>query len=81
MAKNTSIVLGDHFDGFIGSLLSKGRYGSTSEVVRAGLRLVEEQESKLQALRSSLIEGEESGEARAFNGNEFLKEMRAKHDE
>ena len=74
MAKNTSITLGDHFDSFISHQLEIGRYGSTSEVVRAGLRLLEESESKLQALRQMLIQGEESGIAE-YNYQEFLAEL------
>jgi antitoxin ParD1/3/4 len=61
MAKNTSIVLGPHFDEFVSHQVSQGRFGSTSEVVRAGLRLLEDREVKLAALRKALIEGEESG--------------------
>lgn len=61
MAKNTSISLGDHFDSFITSQLQSGRYGSASEVVRAGLRLLEDNEHKLNALRQMLKEGEQSG--------------------
>lgn len=61
MAKNTSISLGEHFDGFIAHQLETGRYGSASEVVRAALRLLEDSESKLDALRRMLNEGEQSG--------------------
>jgi antitoxin ParD1/3/4 len=61
MAKNTSIFLKPHFDEFVSHQVSQGRFGSTSEVVRAGLRLLEDREVKLAALRKALIEGEESG--------------------
>jgi antitoxin ParD1/3/4 len=58
--KNTSITLGDHFDSFISDQLESGRYASTSEVIRAGLRLLEEEEAKLVNLRHLLEEGEKS---------------------
>jgi len=61
MARNTSISLGGHFDQFISQQLAEGRYGSVSEVVRAALRLLEEREEKVRALRQALREGEESG--------------------
>jgi antitoxin ParD1/3/4 len=63
VAKNTSIVLGDHFEGFIGEQIQSGRYGSASEVIRASLRLLEEREQRIRALSRALIEGEESGDA------------------
>jgi len=61
MARNTSITLGPHFDEFIATQIKNGRYGSASEVVRAGLRLLEETEGKLERLRRLLDEGEQSG--------------------
>ncbi|TNC82187.1 MAG: type II toxin-antitoxin system ParD family antitoxin [Oleiphilus sp.] len=63
MSKNTSITLGDHFDGFIAQQIDNGRYASVSEVVRAGLRLLEDNEHKLATLRHLLDEGEKSGTA------------------
>ena len=61
MSKNTSITLGEHFDTFVADQLERGRYSSASEVIRAGLRMLEDSETKLNALRNSLIEGEKSG--------------------
>ena len=63
MANTTSINLGDHFTGFLKELTQSGRYGSTSEAVRAGLRLLEKEEAKMTALENALSEGEESGES------------------
>ncbi len=61
MSKNTSFSVGEHFHGFIEAQVGQGRYSSASDVVRAGLRLLEEQELRLGALRAALVEGEESG--------------------
>jgi antitoxin ParD1/3/4 len=60
MSKNTSITLGEHFDSFITKQLNSGRFSSVSEVIRAGLRLLEEEETKLVTLRKMLDEGESS---------------------
>lgn len=61
MAKNTSISLGEHFEAFVNHQLESGRYGSVSEVIRAGLRLLEDNDAKMSTLRALLIEGEKSG--------------------
>jgi len=81
MSRNTSITLGDHFGEFIDQQVEDGRYSTASEVVRAGLRLLEEQELKLQALRAAIIEGEESGPPEPFDVDEFLAEMNATPEE
>ncbi|MBX9859487.1 MAG: type II toxin-antitoxin system ParD family antitoxin [Sphingomonas sp.] len=77
--RNTSIALSDHWVKFTADLVASGRYGSTSEVVREGLRLVEAREAKLEQLRAALIEGENSGPAVPWNLQEFLDEMHAAH--
>jgi len=81
MSKNTSISLGEHFTDFIERQVTDGRFGSASEVVRAGLRLLEERETKLQALRAALIEGEQSGPSEAFDFDEFLARKNTKRGE
>lgn len=63
VAKNTSVSLGEQFEEFIGRQIERGRYASASEVVRAGLRLLEEHESRVEALKLALVAGEESGDA------------------
>jgi antitoxin ParD1/3/4 len=79
MSKNTSISIGDHFASFIDTQVQAGRYGTASEVVRAGLRLLEEHEAKVRALQDALIAGEESGPPAPFDNEAFLQRMRAKH--
>lgn len=74
MTKNTSISLGTHFNNFIGQQIDSGRYGSTSEVVRAGLRLLEDDQLKLLQLRKALEEGESSGVAQ-YDYQELLAEL------
>lgn len=78
MNRNTSISIGDYFDNFIQSSISAGRYKNASEVVRAGLRLLEEEENKLIALRVAIQEGIESGIAIDFNPESHLDQLKAK---
>lgn len=74
MVKNTSIALGEHFNGFIANQIKSGRFGSASEVVRAGLRLLETNETKLKTLRAMLTEGEQSGLS-YYNYETFMAEL------
>lgn len=76
MQKNTSVTLGNHFDKFIAEQVEKGRYSSASEAIRAGLRLLEREETKLEALRNALIEGEQSGRA-DYSLNSLIAELDA----
>lgn len=80
MPKNTSMSLGDHFASFIDTQIQAGRYGSASDVVRAGLRLLEEHEGKVKALQDALIEGEQSGKPQPFDFDEFKTRKRAEFD-
>ena len=73
MNRNTSISIGDYFDSFIQSSISAGRYKNASEVVRAGLRLLEEEEKKMIVIRAAIQEGIESGIANDFNPETHLK--------
>jgi len=76
MQKNTSVSLGEHFDKFITQQVERGRYGSASEAIRAGLRLLEREETKLEALRNALIEGEKSGRT-DYSLNSLIAELDA----
>ena len=78
MSKNTSITLGSYFDEFIQSILREGRYKNASEAVRAGLRLLEEEEQKTTALRHAIEEGINSGLAKDFDPEKHLKKLKAK---
>lgn len=81
MSRNTSVALGSHFVSFIETQVQGGRYSTASDVVRAGLRLLEEHEAKVRALQENLIAGENSGEPQLFNKDTFLNQMRLKHAE
>ena len=80
MNRNTSISLGNYFDKFVQNSLISGRYKNASEVIRAGLRLLEEEENKIIALKNAIQEGVESGTAIDFNPMNHLKELKAKKE-
>lgn len=77
--KNTSISLGNYFDKFVQAQVSVGRYKNVSEVIRAGVRLLEDEESKIVALREAIRKGKESGIVENFTPIENLKRLKAKH--
>ena len=77
MAQNTSVSLGEHFTGFIQNRIESGRYNWASDVLRAGLCLLEENEAKTDALRAALIEGENSGPSTAIDFEKFIASKKA----
>lgn len=78
MDRNTSISLGNYFIGFIKSKISEGRYKNASEVVRAGLRLLEEEENRIIALKNAIQDGIDSGIAHDFDPQKHLDGLKAK---
>lgn len=77
MGRNTSIALGDHFENFVDDKISAGRFKNASEVIRAGLRLLEEEENKIAVLRKAVNEGFESGFVKNFNPKKHLEKLKA----
>lgn len=75
--KNTSISLGNYLDKFVSNQVSVGRYKNVSEVIRAGLRLLEDEESKAIALRNAIQKGLESPRVANFDFDENLKRIKA----
>lgn len=78
MNRNTSVSLGNYFDKFIQGRISDGRFKNASEVVRAGLRLLEEEENRLLTLKNAIQEGIDSGIAEDFNPKAHLEAMKNK---
>ena len=78
MERNTSISLGDHFENFVDQSINNGRFNNASEVVRAGLRLLEDEENKMVALKKEISQGLESGRAADFDPKEHLANLKAK---
>lgn len=76
-SKNTSISLGKHFDNFVENKVSQGRFKNVSEVIRAGLRLLEEEENRVFTLKSAITEGLNSNIAIDFDPSEHLKLLKS----
>lgn len=79
--KTTSVALGSHFEEFIQSSISSGRYNNASEVVRSGLRLLEEQEQRVLALRAAIKDGLDSGLDENFASETLLEQMKTSRHE
>ena len=77
MKRNTSVALGEYFENFVENRISEGRYKNASEVIRAGLRLLEEEENKIKALKNAIQEGIDSGIAEGFNPKKHLESLKA----
>ncbi|MDN5211488.1 type II toxin-antitoxin system ParD family antitoxin [Fulvivirgaceae bacterium BMA12] len=77
MSKNTSVSLGNYFDKFIQSRINEGRFKNASEVIRAALRLLEEEENKTAALKTAIQEGIDSGIAHDFDPKKHLESLKA----
>ena len=80
MNKNTSITLGEHFDTFVQTSISQGRYKNVSEVIRAGLRLLEEEENKVLALKNAIQKGLDSPRVKNFDFDEHLERLKAENE-
>jgi antitoxin ParD1/3/4 len=78
MGKNTSISLGNHFESFIETTVSNGRFSNASEVVRAGLRLLEEEENRIIILQNAIREGIESGRAVDFDPKKHVESLKSR---
>lgn len=78
MAKVTTVTIDDQMEEFIDEQVGQGNYRSASEVVDAGLRLLRRQ-AEIEVIRAAIVEGEESGEPREFDSDEFLKDMHRRH--
>lgn len=76
--KNTSVSLGHYFDEFVQTQIASGRYKNVSEVIRAGLRLLEDEETKTNLLRKAIQTGIDSGIADDFEPGKLLNELKLK---
>ena len=77
MGRNTSVSLGDYFEKFVDDRVSEGRFKNASEVIRSGLRLLEDEETKITALKNAISEGIQSGIAKDFDPKKHLESLKA----
>lgn len=77
MGRNTSVSLGDYFEDFVDRRITEGRYKNASEVIRAGLRLLEEEENKIQILKKAIQDGIDSGIAKDFDPKKHLHSLKS----
>ena len=77
--KTTSVALGSYFENFIATTIETGRYNNASEVIRAGLRMLEENEKRVLELSAAIRKGEESGQYEDFDPEKHLKDLKASH--
>lgn len=77
MGRNTSVSLGNYFEDFVENRIIEGRYKNASEVIRAGLRLLEEEENKVKVLKNAIQEGIDSGIAEDFDPKKHLEVLKA----
>jgi antitoxin ParD1/3/4 len=78
MGRNTSVSLGEYFENFVDNRVNEGRFKNASEVIRAGLRLLEEEENKRIVLKAAILEGLNSGKADDFNPVNHLEFLKTK---
>ncbi|MBL7720218.1 MAG: type II toxin-antitoxin system ParD family antitoxin [Flavipsychrobacter sp.] len=76
MGRNTSVALGDHFEDFVENRIAAGRYNNASEVIRAGLRLLEEEEARILALKKAIEAGIDSGRAEGFDAKKHIATLK-----
>lgn len=80
MARTVTVSLGPHYEEFIRESIAGGRYNNASEVIRAALRRMEEDETRIATLRAALKEGEESGYIEDFDPSDFLNELNVAYE-
>ena len=76
MGRNTSVSLGEHFENFVDESVSNGKYKNASEVIIAGLRLLQKEENKVIVLKKAIQEGFESGIAKNFSSKKHLESLK-----